>query len=132
MDQAARDQLARRLSAMSIKDARKEIRALDPQAELKYFRNAIWDEKHTLWLLPNAELSITLVEKEKEKLLDEHAGGMPRGIKKLGVDFSYLEARVGPLERPVFARVGRGPISDVRAERREILEAAPRIPTEGS
>ncbi len=126
MDEAARDQLARRLSAMSLNDARKEIRALDPQAELKFYRNAIWDELHTLWLLPNAGLSITLVEKDKEKVLSEQAGGTPRGTKKLGVDFTYVEARVAPLDRPAFARVGRGPLSDPLAEQREVLQAARR------
>ena len=42
MDEAAREQLAQRLSAMSLRDAQKEVRALDPDADMKFWRNSIW------------------------------------------------------------------------------------------
>lgn len=101
MDEAARDQLARRLSAMSLKDVRKEIRALDPAANMAFWRNAIWDEYHTLWLLPNAGISVTLVEKATFENSRHAIGGGPRGTKATKANFRYIEARVAPLERPV-------------------------------
>jgi hypothetical protein len=124
MDEAAREQLARRLSAMSLNDARKEVRAIDPKAELKFFRNAIWDEIHTLWLLPDANVSVTLVEKDEQRELAKQAGGMPRGVHKLHTDFSYVEARVETLDRPTAKRGGTGPSSRIRGARRRALQQA--------
>lgn len=101
MNEAEREELAQRLSAMSLKEVRNEIRRIDPNANLKFFRNSIWDEYHTLWLLPNAELSIILVEKgnvEKTNLPD-HAG--PTGQKRNAIEYDFVEARVDPLNRPV-------------------------------
>ena len=94
MDEAARDQLAQRLSAMSLKDARKEIRALDADANMKYFRNAIWDEYHTLFTLPNAGLNVILVEKGKFEQTDRKIGGGPIGWTALKAEYQYIEARV--------------------------------------
>jgi hypothetical protein len=104
MDEAERVQLAQRLSAMSIKDARKEIRRLDPDADLVTWRNSVWDEYHSLWLLPNAGLSITLVEKEDVENSRHDIGGGPSGFKAEKIDYHYVEARVAPLERRMKAR----------------------------
>jgi len=104
MNDAERAQLAQRLSAMSFKDARKEIRRLDPEADLVFWRNSVWDEIHTLWLLPNAGLSITLVEKVIRNQAKHGIGGGPSGFKAEKADFRYVEARVEPLERPVKER----------------------------
>jgi len=101
MNEAERAQLAQRLSAMSLKDARKEIRRLDPGADMVFWRNSVWDEVHTLWLLPNAGLSITLVEKANRNQTNREIGGGPNGFKAEKVDYRFVEARVEPLERPV-------------------------------
>ena len=117
IDEAAREQLARRLSAMKIKDVRKEIRALDPDAILKYYRNAIWDEYHTLWVLPNAGLSITIVERATVSDSNKEVGGGPRGMKARKVEFVYIETRVEPLLRPAYKRGGTGPVPAIAAAR---------------
>ncbi len=101
MDESERQQLAQRLSAMSMKDARKEILRLDPQSTVEFWRNTYWDEYHTLYLLPNAGLSIILVEKSNMKDMDR-AIASSRGDQKVQkVTFKYFEARVDQLARPV-------------------------------
>lgn len=114
MDEAAREQLAKRLSAMSLKDARKEIRAIDSDAIMKYYRNSIWDECHTLFVLPNAELSVFLVEEGSVEHTDKQSGGASRGVKMDAVDYHYIEARVEPLDRPAHKRGGTGPSGRLR------------------
>lgn len=99
MNETERDQLAQRLSAMSWKDARKEIERLDPEAVLKYFRNSYHDEYRTLYLLPRQGVSVTLVEKQDATVLDSPVLS-DYGKKKLHIAFDYIGARVEPLERP--------------------------------
>jgi hypothetical protein len=101
MNEAEREQLAQRLSAMSLKEARNEIRRLDPDASLKFYRNSIWDEYHTLWLLPNAGLSIILVEKVDLEESKREDATRPKGNKQTSVTYEFVEARVDPLTRPV-------------------------------
>jgi hypothetical protein len=117
MDEAAREQLARRLSAMKLSDVRKEIRALDRDAVLKFYRNSIWDEYHTLWLLPNAGVSITLVEKIRLRNGKKEVGGGPRGMKAKEAEYVYVEARVEPLTRPPHKRGGSGPVAAMSGAR---------------
>lgn len=119
MDEAAREQLARRLSAMKLSDVRKEIRALDRDAVLKFYRNSIWDEYHTLWLLPNVGVSITLVEKIRVRDSNRTVGGGPRGWKAKKTEYVYVEARVEPLERPAHKRGGSGPVAARSAARQQ-------------
>jgi hypothetical protein len=104
MDDDARARLAKRLSAMSLKNARKEIRALDRDASMKFYRNSIWDEYHTLFTLPNAELSITLVEKDQTAQSNRKIGGGPTGSKAQKVRYEYVGVRVEPLTRPAHKR----------------------------
>ena len=105
MDETAREQLAHRLSAMSLKDARKEIYRMDPDAELKFFRNSMWAEYHTLFLMPNQSLSITLVEKrDKETMNKADPASATENRKKQEIDYHYVEARVEPLTRPARKR----------------------------
>ncbi|MBN1966013.1 MAG: hypothetical protein JW910_15295 [Anaerolineae bacterium] len=99
MDDAEREQLARRLSALSLKEARSEIRRLDSKADLKYYRNSRWDEYHTLFVLPDKGLSITLVEKIDHKALDKRDYSGPPDRKRLETDYRFVEARVAPLDR---------------------------------
>lgn len=101
MDEAAREQFAQHLSAMALKEVRREIRSLDPDADMTFWRNAVQDEYHTLWLLPNAGISITLVEKVEFKNLSRSIGGGPGQWKGQKAEYRYLEARVKPLDRPV-------------------------------
>lgn len=101
MNETERRQLADRLSGMSFKNAHREMRRIDRDAVLKYFRNSIWDEYHTLWLLPNEGVEITLVEKADVDTLDKRDYSGPPSRRKLGVKYEYAEARVEPLERPV-------------------------------
>ncbi len=98
MNETEREQLAQRLSALSLKDARKEIRRLDRAADMKFYRNSIWDEYHTLFLLPNAGLSITLVEKGEVEQLDLPDTAGPKGRKRQALTYSYVGASVAPLD----------------------------------
>ncbi len=105
MDETAREKLAQRLSALSLKDARKEIYRMDPDSELKFFRNSIWDEYHTLFLMPNQGLSVTLVEKrDKDTLSKADPASATKNRKKQAIDYNYVEARVAPLARPALKR----------------------------
>lgn len=93
-------QLAQRLSALSFEEARREIRHLDPDADMKFFRNSYWDEYHTLFLLPNRNLSITLVEKSTVETTNRRDYSGPKDRKRQKVAYNYIEARVSPLQRP--------------------------------
>jgi len=73
------------------------------------FRNAMWDEYHTLWVLPNAGLSITIVERATISDSNKEIGGGPRGMKAKKVEFVYMETRVEPLLRPAYKGGETGP-----------------------
>lgn len=93
------EQLANRLSELSFKAARKEILRLDSDANLKYWRNSIGDEYHSLFELPNAGLGITLVEEQSQKSTEkaDDNSANPDNHKKMRISYSYREARVEPL-----------------------------------
>ncbi len=101
MDEAAREQLAQRLSAMNLKEVRNEIRSLDADADMVFWRNAVRDEYQTQWLLPNAGVSIILVEKNNLQASERAIGGGPGKWNAQKADYHYVEARVQPLTRPV-------------------------------
>jgi hypothetical protein len=109
VDEASRKQLAQRLGAMKLNEARGEIRALDRDANMVFWRNAMWDETQTRYLLPNAGLSITLVEKTNEHDDNKTIGGGPRGTHAIEVEYHYVEARVDLLDRPAHKRGTNGP-----------------------
>lgn len=100
MNESERIQLARRLSALSWKQARKEIYRLDRDADMKYYRNARWNEFHTLFTLPTAGLAITLVETVKITPTNKPNATGPTGSTLEAVTYQYDEARVELLERP--------------------------------
>ena len=90
MNEQEQLKLAEHLASLSYKKARAEIRRLDTNANLKYWRNSMkTNEYHTLYELPNVGLKVTLVEHgEKEALPD---------IKQVPVqknNIVYVEARV--------------------------------------
>ncbi len=118
MDEAAREQLAKRLSAMSLHEAQCEIRRLDPEAEMKFWRNAVRHEHHTLWVLPQQKIAVTLVERESRSPSDREIGGGPRGTKALRTSYEYVEARVAPLTRPPHKRGAHGPSPLKQLEKR--------------
>jgi len=103
MDETEREQLAKRLSAMQFNEARREIVKLDRDADMKYWRNTIWDEYHTMFLLPNADVRVTLVEvADAKKLKDDPDASRPVSRRNLlGVKFKYVGAKVEPMDRPV-------------------------------
>ncbi|MBN1681026.1 MAG: hypothetical protein JW966_12125 [Anaerolineae bacterium] len=101
MDDTQRQALAERLSTMPYKKLRKEMRRLDPDADMQYWRNAVWDEYHTLYVLPNVGLTITLVEKTDVEQTDKRDFSGPPDRKKQKIDYQYIEARVAPVDRPV-------------------------------
>jgi hypothetical protein len=109
MNDSEREQLAQRLSALSLNDARKEILRLDRDANLKYWRNTIWDEYHSLFVLPNAGLSITLVEEQDRRGTDQadDSSANSRRRKNQKIAYDYIEARVTPLTRPATNSGGR-------------------------
>ena len=110
MDEAEREQLAQRLSAMSsLREAQKELRALDPDADMKFWRNSIWGEYHTLFTLPNAGLSVTLIETDEVQNSQRTIGGGPRGSKAEKIKYHYKGARVDVLTHPAHKRGGTGP-----------------------
>ncbi len=106
MDEAERIQLARRLSALSWNQARKEIYRLDRRADMKYYRNARWNEYHTLFTLPTLGVAITLVEVKIAEPSSKPDYSGPTGSKRLSASYKYTEARVEPLDRPANRRGG--------------------------
>jgi hypothetical protein len=117
MDEAEREQLAQRLSAMSLRDAQKELHALDPDVDMKFWRNSIWGEYHTLFTLPNAGLSITLIETDEVQDSKKNIGGGPRGSKAQKITYHYQGARVDVLTHPAHKRGGTGPSPFAARER---------------
>jgi len=101
MNDVERQQLTDRLSGLSFNEAHREVRKIDREAVLKHYRNSVWDEYHTLWLLPNEGLEITLVEKSDIDTLNQREYGAPPGQRRLGVTYQYVGARIEPLARPV-------------------------------
>lgn len=108
MDESERDQLARRLSALTLNQARKEIYGLDHAADMKYYRNARWHESHTLFTLPNAGLAITLVESVTISPSSKPNATGPAGSTLQTAAYRYERARVELLERPAHKRGGEG------------------------
>lgn len=109
MDDAAREALAQRLSAMDFRAAVREMRAIDPGANMVFWRNSMWDEFLTRFLLPNAQLTVTLVEKRNVTESKKRFGGVPTNNKVQKFDYEYVGARVEPLDRPAYKRGGTGP-----------------------
>ncbi|MCI0708872.1 MAG: hypothetical protein L0154_01805 [Chloroflexi bacterium] len=80
-----RQKLAEKLAGMSYKKARKEVRRLDDNADLRLWRVSVGDDEwHTTYVLPNLEVKVVLVEKAAFE--DQGA--------KVKVDWFYTEARV--------------------------------------
>jgi len=121
MDEAAREQLAKRLSAMRLREAQHALRQLDPQAEMKYWRNAVRHEYHTLWVLPQQEIVVTLVERESRSPSNREIGGGPRGSKAVRTSYEYVEARVTALNRPPHKRGAHGPSPLKRLEEAQAI-----------
>jgi hypothetical protein len=118
MDEAEREQLAQQLSAASsLREALKEVRALDPDADMKFWRNSIWGQYHTLFTLPNVGLSITLIETDQTENTQRNIGGGPRGSKAEKVKYYYKGARVDVLTHPAHKRGGTGPSPFAHRER---------------
>ena len=109
MDEAAREKLAKRLSAMSLREAQRELRQYFISACGSSWRNAVRHEYHTLWVLPQQGVAVTLVERETLVPSDREIGGGPRGTKALRAAYEYVEARVAPLTRPAHKRGAHGP-----------------------
>jgi hypothetical protein len=92
-----REVLARHLSNLALGDAIREIGNVDCDANMVMWRNPTGDEFHTVFLLPNAELTITLVEKN---IGVSSAHGT--GAKARSSDIRYIDVRITDLERVVF------------------------------
>ena len=91
MNEQERQTLAEHLAKLNYKKARAEIRKLDASAKLKYWRNSVKNEWHTLYELPTVGIKVTLVEvAEREPI---HLSTLEK------VSPVYVEARVEPLKR---------------------------------
>jgi hypothetical protein len=85
MNEKERQQLAEKLAAMTYDKARKEVKRLDPDADLKLWRTSVNDsEYHTTYDCPNLEARVILVEEMRE--FDKHG--------KVMAEYYYVEARV--------------------------------------
>lgn len=89
MNEKERQELAQRLADLSYKKARAEVRKLDPDANLKYWRNAIGGEWHTAYELPNKGIKVSLLEKAEYEPIYQSYMVTAKPI--------YVEARVEPL-----------------------------------
>jgi hypothetical protein len=91
MNEQERQALAEHLAKMSYRKARAEVRRLDKDANLKYWRNSVKNEWHTLYELPNQKVRVILVEVPKKEPLPNSR------LEK--VEPVYVEARVEALAR---------------------------------
>lgn len=92
MNEQERLKLAEHLASMKFQRARTEIRKLDPDANLKYFRNSFGNRRwHTAYELPNEGIKITLVEQAEEKPISDSS--------LIRVTPVYVEAIVEDLRR---------------------------------
>jgi hypothetical protein len=98
MDDTQRAQLAERLQAMDMRKAMREIRALDKDANMKFWRNSMWHEIQTVFELPTLGVKVILVEKGVFKEIDREVGGGPNGLKARKAEYEFVEARVLPFE----------------------------------
>lgn len=96
MNEKERQNLAERLAKLSYRRARGEVRRLDTAAKLKYWRNAVGREWHTMYELPNVGLRVTLVENPVREPIEKLG---PNGVHLVSVDPQYIEARVEELKR---------------------------------
>lgn len=94
MNEQERLELAERLAKLSYKKARAEVRRLDTEANLKYWRNAVHNEWHTLYELPTVGLKVTLVEKAERTPIADIYTFHAEKVKPV-----YIEARVEALKR---------------------------------
>jgi hypothetical protein len=95
MNERERQALAEHLAKLSYAKARREIRKLDPAANLKYWRNSfgtdIW---HTAYELPSLGIKVTLVERAQRETQPDIKWFPAEKYKPV-----YVEARVEPLNR---------------------------------
>ena len=82
--------LADKLVGLKVNKARRQIRRLDPDSQLEYYRNGVQDELLTRFIMPNLGVSITLVE-------DPSAVPEKGDIVKLKATDTFVEARVEAL-----------------------------------
>ena len=87
MDTQERQDLAQHLAEMTYKRARREVRKLDPNAVLRYWRNSVGPNYwHTMYVLPGVGLKVTLIEEHQtEPIKDSHL---------VRANPVYVEARV--------------------------------------
>ncbi len=86
LTEAERQKLAEKLAGLSYKGARKELRRLDPDANLKFWRNSLKNETHTAYELPNLGVRVILVERHDARPISD------KTLQK--VKYYYTEARV--------------------------------------
>ncbi len=86
LNEVERQELAERLAQMNYKAARREIRRLDQEANLKYWRNSVRHEVQTVYELPSLGVRVTLIEDTETKPIAES-----NLVKR---HFYYSEARV--------------------------------------
>ncbi len=85
MNAQERQKLAEKLAKLDYQKARKEVRRLDPDADLKMWQNSVGDgEYHTTYDCPNLAVRVILVEKPR---------ATERG-PRINMEFYYTEARV--------------------------------------
>lgn len=100
MDEQQRAALAKRLKALPIRKAIREINTMDRAANMKYWRNSRWHESHTMFELPTLKLKITLVEQARYHESDRLVGGGPDGWKAIDANYEYIDVRVEEFEPP--------------------------------
>lgn len=92
LNEAERQELAERLAGKSLKAARREVRRLDRDANLKIWRTSVSNEIHTTYELPNLGVRVILIEDTDTKPIPDS--------QLVRREFVYAEARVEPWTPP--------------------------------
>lgn len=93
LNENERQQLAEKLADLPLGKARKEIRRLDSDANLKVWRNSVQRELQTVYELPNLGVRVILVEQPQTKPIE--------GVHKVKMTYFFTEARVEPWTPPL-------------------------------
>lgn len=92
LNENERQQLAEKLAGLALGKARKEVRRLDKDANLKVWRNSIRRELQTVYELPNLGVRVIFVELPDAKPME--------GVNKIKMSYFFTEARVEPWTPP--------------------------------
>ncbi|MBN1565683.1 MAG: hypothetical protein JXA10_17700 [Anaerolineae bacterium] len=101
MDDAQREALIERLKGMvvrhgtfEVRHGARELRDIDKDAVMKFWRNSLQGSYQTVFELPNAGVKVILVEKMTSADTDHVVGGGPTGWTAKKSEYELVDVRI--------------------------------------